>query len=220
MSTSVIGVISDIKFYPLKADGSPNDWGKTHRAKATINGVIYDMGQIKPSPRGELQLRVQNGKDWVTLAPGDEVRFFAKSKEVNGKTYWDKEDKIGLVKKGNGAAAAAPSASGQNQPQSNSAVSNSPSVSSSQTALDVRIEDGQVFNNAMQMLLATNQPITPASIQTAAVTVRRALEAFRAGGCGRAAASPAPSVTTPAAPAAAATPSVPAPEFNEDDIPF
>lgn len=218
MSEAVKGVISDLKFYYINKDQSPNEWGKTHRAKATINGTIYDMGQVKPSPRGEVELRVQHGKDWVTLLPGDEVQFFAKSKESKGKTYWDKEGKVQLVKKGNGVAAPAPSAGSAASGPSSSAPRAGGDPYANPDAMQIRIEDGQVFNCIVSLLSHTPEHFTPETVGALAPKVRAALAAFRAAGCGRA-----QPVTQTSSPAPAAQPSAVQPaaaEFDEDDIPF
>lgn len=238
MSNAVNGIIENINFRPINADGSPNQWQKTHRTDITIGGVRYGGPDCKPSPRGELELRVQNGKDWVTLLAGDQVQFFTKTRESGGKTYYNVEGKIMLVAKGNGApqGQSAASAAAPSQSRSSSAASGTQPASSQPSALDIRIEDGQVFNNVMSYLVATQQEFTPNNIKSAAVLVRKCLLAFRAAGCGREvgnaapqaqaapAAAPAvaqPAQATPPPAAATAQPQQAAkPEFDEDDIPF
>lgn len=235
MSNAVNGVIENINFRPINADGSPNQWQKTHRTDITIGGVRYGGPDCKPSPRGELELRVQNGKDWVTLLAGDQVQFFTKTRESGGKTYYNVEGKIMLVAKGNGVSQPQPSAPAptrQAAPQAGAAAS----APGQPSALDLRIEDGQVFNNVMSYLVATQQEFTPNNIKSAAVLVRKCLLAFRAAGCGREvgnavpqaqaapAAAPAaaqPAQATPPPAAVTAQPQQAAkPEFDEDDIPF
>lgn len=236
MSNAVNGIIQSITFRPINADLSPDQWQKTHRTDITIDGVKYGGSSVKPSPRGELELRVQQGKDWVTLLAGDQVQFFTKSRESGGKTYYNVEGKIMLVAKGNGVSQPQPGAPAAGQPSARPASASSTATAGAQgqpTALDVRIEDGQVFNNVMQLMSAQQLEFTPNNIKTTAVLVRKCLAAFRAANCGRdgaapAAAAPAPGpaqqapAPTPPAPVAAPQPaaSTVKPEFDEDDIPF
>ena len=237
MSTPVQGVITEMKFYLLNKDGSANQWGKTHRCKATINGTIYDLGTLKASPRGDLEMRVQNGKDWVTLLAGDTVQFFAKSREHNGKTYWDKEGKVALTAKGNGVPAPQPAT------QAPVAKAASPAKPSDPYAnpdpMQVRITDGQVFNIASDLVIGKGMDYTLENITAAAATVRKVREQWLAGGAGRGneqAASPAPvaspvaATQAPASVVPTAASGTPAPsvvtstaataEFDEDDVPF
>lgn len=241
MSNAVNGVIDSINFRPINQDLTPDQWGKTHRTDITIGGTRYGGSSVKPSPRGELELRVQNGKDWVTLLAGDQVQFFTKSRESGGKTYYNVEGKIMLVAKGNGVKQSQPTA------QASPTTSGAPAATrqtvggnGGPSALDVRIEDGQVFNNVVAYMLEKDIEFTPNNIKTAAVLVRKCLLAFRAANCGRDGApgndAPPAQAAQPAAPAAApaaqATPPPAAvtaqpvlaaqvkPEFDEDDIPF
>lgn len=238
MSNAVNGIISGISFKPKP--GGADQWGKTHFASLAVNGVTYDCGGIKPSPRGELQLRVQNGKDWVTLAAGDQVQFFF---EPNG-NYNRVKGKIMLVAMGNGDRTGQPATSAPASTPASAAPASTPTAapaSGGPSALDIRIEDGQVFNHVMNLLVAQQQEFTPNNIKTAAVLVRKCLMAFRAANCGRDGATgnavqaqPVPATTPPpvstpppvavaapvaAPPAAVAQPAAPV-EFNDDDIPF
>lgn len=240
MGNAVNGVIDSINFRPINPDLTPDQWGKTHRTDITIGGTRYGGSSVKPSPRGELELRVQNGKDWVTLLAGDQVQFFTKSRESGGKTYYNVEGKIMLVAKGNGVKQAQPASTPASAAPASRPAAGAAASTGQPTALDVRIEDGQVFNNVVAYMLEKDIEFTPNNIKTAAVLIRKCLLSFRAANCGRDGAPgndapPAPAAQ-PAAPAAApaaqATPPPAAvtaqpvlaaqvkPEFDDADVPF
>jgi len=230
MSQAVQGVIEAVSFREKPA---PDQWGKTHFSQLKVGGTYYDCGGIKPSPQGDLQIRVQNGKDWVTLEAGDTVQFFAKGREKAGKTYWDKDGPIKLVAKGNGAAPAQSAAPAQRAAPASPAASAPRPASTGPSDRNTEIKAGRAVNNAVSLHVVG---VTGAETLTKALALaikleRYADENYAALYAGTppstnlpAAAAPAPVQTPapqPAAPQPVAAPvAAPAVEFNEDDIPF
>ncbi len=221
MSNAVNGVIEAINFRPINADGSPNQWEKTHRSSLQVGGVWYGSGQCKPSPRGELQMRVQKGKDWVTLAVGDTVQFFTKSRDSGGKTYYDTEGKIMLVAQGNGAPAPAPRAATPAPTASGAAPATRP-TSASPDAMQTRIENGQAFNLAIEIALSRGVEVNVANLLPLLAGVHALRDKVAALGWGRTTAVDVPAAPTPppAAPVAVPPAAVVDMGFNDDDIPF
>lgn len=233
MSTAVQGVVEYINFQPKS---QPDQWGKTHFASLKIGGVTYDCGGVKPSPRGELQLRTQVGKDWVNVEPGDTVQFFAKDK---GNGFFQKDGKLAMVAKGNGSPAAATTAASAPSPAP-TAKPASPAAAPGATkpdAMQKRIEDGMVLNNTISYLGARGLDITSESVRATVTQVRKTLDYIRGDGAPAVAAqaTPPPAAVTAPAPAPAAAPAAapaptpapapapvaqPQPEFSDDDIPF
>lgn len=213
-SNAVQGVIQEIGFRKINKDGTPDQWGKTDRVDVTVNGTRYGFGSVKPSPRGDLQLRVQNGKDWVTLEQGDTVQFFIKSREVNGKTYSDKEGQPRLVAKGNGQSQAAP-ALAPSAAASSPAPARAPSPMPGKDAMQDRIEAGMYLNNAMALIAAGKFSVD--AYDSALAYVKGVHEAAKAVVAGAPAVSPA--VAPKPAPAPVAAAPTPADDFG-DELPF
>lgn len=113
MSNAVKGVIEQISFKELENDRYEN----THRASLKIDGEWYGFGGVKDKGYGP-NIAVKDGASWHRLAVGDTIQFFTKSREYNGKTYYDKDGQCKLVGKGDGetapakSSASAPKASG------------------------------------------------------------------------------------------------------------
>lgn len=228
MSNAVKGVVEQVDF---RQKNEPDQWGKTHFSSITVDGVKYDCGSVKPSPRGELQLRVQQGKDWVSIEPGDTVQFFAIDK---GNGYFRKDGALKLVAKGNGAppvqagtrASAAPASPQTARPAATSVGGD---------AMQKRIEEGMILNNTIAYLGARGLDITSETVRTTVAQVRKILDYIRGNGVEAAAApvtaapavaaapapAPAPApVATPAPTPPSPAPAAPQPEFSDDDIPF
>ncbi len=236
MSNAVNGVIQSIVFKPKP--GGADQWGKTHFASLNVGGQTYDCGGVKPSPRGQLQLRVQNGKDWVTLADGDQVQFFAKP---NG-NYNRVEGKIMLVAMGNGNregqdANSAPAAVATAQQQATASTQPAQrAATQGGDAMQTRIENGQAFNIACELAIARQLDFTAANILPLVAGVHKIRDKIAAAGWGRegnavapaqaaptaapVVAQPAPVTPPPAAVTAPVAQATVKPEFDEDDIPF
>lgn len=235
MSIVVNGVVQAVDF---RAKAAPDQYGKTHFSSITVNGSKYDCGSIKEGPYG-LQLRVQKGKDWVTIEPGDTVLFAA----VQNGNYTRKEGAITLVAKGNGAP---PATSAPPTRTAGTPASAGPAKQSfgGGDAMQTRIENGQAFNIGCDLLISRNQPLTAANLLPILAGIHKLRAEVEAAGYGRTvgngaggapAAQPAPASTTapaaqpaaagvPATSPAAAQPTASAaqaePEFSDDDIPF
>lgn len=115
MSTAVAGVVEKVSFNENK--NGPDKFDNTHRVGVCIGGVWYNFGATRDKGRG-LAVNVKEGQGWHAVQQGDELQFFAESREYNGKTYWDKKGPAQVVKKGAGTvtpsapAAQAPAKSG------------------------------------------------------------------------------------------------------------
>ena len=241
MSNAVQGVIEAITFRRINADGSPNQYQKTHRSVITVGGVRYDGPDAKPSPRGTLDLRVQNGKDWLSLHLGDTIQFF--SEEQRG--YNKIKGKIMFVSSGGGtdcgseagaAPATRPTAASPAAPAASTGSTASRAPAGGGDPMQLRIEQGMVLNNAIQ--LVAGGIYAPADFGKAVLYVQKGLDYIRANGraVGNApAVAPAAQATPPPAAATAPAPKpAPAPvaapqpapaepegdEFGDDDIPF
>ena len=239
MSAAVQGVIEAITFRRINADGSPNQYQKTHRSVITVGGVRYDGPDAKPSPRGTLDLRVQNGKDWLSLHLGDTIQFF--SEEQRG--YNKIKGKIMFVSSRGGTdcgseAGATPAtrptaqqpATGQAAPNATQPPSASSSKGSAGDPMQLRIEQGMILNNAVALVAGGIYP--PNDFAKAVAYVRKGLEHIR--GNAPVVAPPVQATPPPAAATAPAPKPAPAPvaapqpapaepegdEFGDDDIPF
>ncbi len=224
--SGVQGVVEQVNFRELAAQ---TQFGGTHGVSIKVAGVTYGAGFTKSHPTHGPQLRVQAGKEWVTISPGDTVQFFTKSRTVGDKTYVDIEGKARLVAKGNGqppAQATAPvvastTGTAPGQRAAYSAPSND--------GLQVRIENGQAFNIACELLISSEQELTLANILPILSTVHKLRGECEAAGWGRAGNVQAAVASVPKASAAVSpavvsvkqpTPVVAAEDFSDDALPF
>jgi hypothetical protein len=132
----VQGVIEKIQTKEIPAD----QWGNTWQRSLKINGDFFGVGKGKKPV-----VSVKHGQEWVDLKEGMTVKFMVKSREYQGKTFYDKEGNITILKGSSGAVS---------PPAAGDSVKAAPAARASYGSGDKGIKIGHALTNAVQLFVA------------------------------------------------------------------
>ncbi len=214
MSEAIRGVVSKVSF---KENAQPDKFENTHRASILVDDVWYGFGGVKDKGYGP-GINIKDGQGWHQLAEGDTVQFFTKSREYNGKTYFDKDGQVKLVAKGNGAAAPASKSAGTAQSASGSSTTKAGTTAgSSAKGPNPEYAVGRWVNGAVALV----QSGKVADLNAGIIEVAR-IEVWATANFQSILDQVTPKAPAPAAPAkqAAKAGSAPTNDGFDDDIPF